>query len=318
MAKKKPARKKTVPLPGLSLEKAVARIQQMFDPASTVTRDEKLVDRVGNKRQYDVVIRGQFGGHPVLGIIECKDHNRKKGPEAVEAFSKKSEHLGANLRLMVSRKGFTKQALQLALHDHIGCLSLAPDDPKLAGFSIGQTCYGIIRKWINVQLNVTFEMPIPPVVGFPSMDVTHGGMPVVHWFMRELFSKMLDRTREGRIVLTLDFDRTRALKFGDTEYPVISLACVASGIYRTKSQWMSWTGDGFYDWHSRRMMLPAKGTIVGSSLCTDLTTWPDYDGEIPGLLDPLPGNAFRLIMVDESRWDESLPVPDLSGFGTLR
>src|SRR5215831_18005210 len=89
-------------LPGISFEKTVAAIQQMMDPNSTVTHNEKLTDRVGNKRQYDVVIRGQFGGRPVLGVMECKDHSRKKGPDAVEAFAKKSENLGANLRIMVS------------------------------------------------------------------------------------------------------------------------------------------------------------------------------------------------------------------------
>src|SRR5262249_34320104 len=102
--------------PGVTLEKIVARIQQMMDPNSTVTHNESLVDRVGNKRQYDVIIRGQFGGRPVLGIIECKDHSRKKGPDAVEAFAKKTENLRANLRIMVSKKGFTEQALKLAQH----------------------------------------------------------------------------------------------------------------------------------------------------------------------------------------------------------
>src|SRR5213592_3911622 len=112
---------------GVTFEKIVARIQQMMDSNSTVTHNEKLEDRVGNRRQYDVVVRGQFGGRPVLGVIECKDHSRKKGPEAVEAFAKKTENLGANLRLMVSKKGFTEQALKLAKHENIGCLSLLPE-----------------------------------------------------------------------------------------------------------------------------------------------------------------------------------------------
>jgi hypothetical protein len=97
--------------PGVSLERIVARIQQMMDPNSTVTHNEVLEDRVGNRRQYDVVIRGHFGGRPVLGVMECKDHSRKRGPDAVEAFAKKTENLGANLRIIVARKGFTKQAL---------------------------------------------------------------------------------------------------------------------------------------------------------------------------------------------------------------
>jgi hypothetical protein len=50
--------------PGVGLEKVVARIQQMMDRNSTVTHNEWLVDRIGLRRQYDVVVRGQFAGQP--------------------------------------------------------------------------------------------------------------------------------------------------------------------------------------------------------------------------------------------------------------
>ncbi len=105
----------------------------MMDPETSVKHNEKLRDRVGNIRQFDVVIRGRFAGRDVLGVIECRDHNRKKGPGAIEAFAKKTENLNANFRLMVSRKGFTDQALNLARHEGIGCLSLLPNDPNHLG-----------------------------------------------------------------------------------------------------------------------------------------------------------------------------------------
>ena len=65
--------------PGIAFEKIVARIQQMIDPKSVVTRNEGLENRVGNKRQYDVVIHGHFGGPAILGVVECKDHNYPLG-----------------------------------------------------------------------------------------------------------------------------------------------------------------------------------------------------------------------------------------------
>jgi hypothetical protein len=83
------ARQKRKKNTGRSYELAVARIQQLIDPASIVTHDEKIVDRLGNERQFDVVIRGKFAGREVLGLIECKDHNHRKGPSAIEAFAKK-------------------------------------------------------------------------------------------------------------------------------------------------------------------------------------------------------------------------------------
>ncbi len=65
--KKKSVKKASVKNTGVSFEKAVARIQQMMDPDSNVTHNEKLTDRARNTRQYDVVIRGRFGGRDVLG-----------------------------------------------------------------------------------------------------------------------------------------------------------------------------------------------------------------------------------------------------------
>ena len=165
---KKAKRTKTTPSSkqpkntGVSLEQIVARIQQMMDPHSTVTWNEWLTDRVGNRRQYDVVIKGEFGGRPILGIIECKDHNRRKGPADVEAFSKKLENLGARLGLMVSRKGFTPQALELAKHEHIGCLSLLPDDPVQAGFSIGCMFYAVISRGLVIIRQAAFRKAFKP------------------------------------------------------------------------------------------------------------------------------------------------------------
>jgi hypothetical protein len=58
---------------GKSLEEIVGRIQQMMDPQSVVTYRQRIRNRLNNLREFDVVIRGQFGGYPMLGVIECKD-----------------------------------------------------------------------------------------------------------------------------------------------------------------------------------------------------------------------------------------------------
>jgi hypothetical protein len=113
---------------GASLEQTGARIQQMMDPNSTVTRNEKLPDKDGLIRECDVVIRGTFGGRPILGIGECKDHSRKKQMEAIDAFAKKCESLNANFKFMVSKKGFSPNALARGIAENVGCLSLLPNE----------------------------------------------------------------------------------------------------------------------------------------------------------------------------------------------
>ncbi len=69
MTKRKRKRDRT----GRTLENAVARIEQMLDPNSKVTQNERLADRAGNKREYDVVIRGQFVT-AAAGHVRPHDH----------------------------------------------------------------------------------------------------------------------------------------------------------------------------------------------------------------------------------------------------
>ena len=153
--------------PGQSFEIIVARLQQMMDPHSVVSHNERLTDRIGNRRQFDVVIRGQFAGRQVLGVVECKDHRRRKGPDTIEAFSRKSENVGANLRVVVSCRGFTTQALRLAKHENIGCVSLLPTPDEQVGFSIGEAWYGVIKRWTRLRLMVH---PAPTAASLDSID----------------------------------------------------------------------------------------------------------------------------------------------------
>jgi hypothetical protein len=318
MATKKGSRKggrksRSRDLPGVALEKIVAHIQQLMDPNSTVTHNEKLVDRVGNKRQYDVVIRGTFGGRPVLGVMECKDHSRKKGPAAIEAFAKKTENLNANLKLIVSKKGFTEQALTLARHEGISCLSLLPDDPKQAGFGLGNMWFGVIRKWTDTHLIVHFAGDKPPLEGFASGSVKWNGKPVVNWFPRHLLVERGDEPRDGvGIHLKMEFDQVRKLEIEGSEYDVKALSCIATRVVKKKKKWVSWTGDAFVDWHTGQCTIPAGGTIVGSAVETDLSLWDDYDGPIPEISKDAAKEFITLVMYDVQEWDNSLDVPDLA------
>jgi len=300
--------------PGVSLEKVVARIQQMMDTNSTVTHNEYLVDRVGNKRQYDVVIRGQFGGRAVLGVLECKDHSRKKGPDVVEAFAKKTENLGANLRVMVSRKGFTPQALKLAKHENIGCLSLLPDNSEQVGFSIGDMWYGVYAIWTKMRLRV---LPVSETTHFGrinAFNVKWAGKPVMNWFIRELFLTYGDLTEAGDHNLNIKFKEPRNIEIEGKEYPLIGINCTATRVYQKKRKWVSWSGDAFYDWHTNKITIPANGIVVGSFVETDLSTWPDYNGEIPDLQESSESGFIQVVVNSIQPWDRAKDeeVPDLS------
>jgi len=305
-------------VPGISFEKVVARIQQKMDPNSTVTHNAVLYDRVGNKRQCDVVIRGQFGGRPVLGVMECKDHGRKISPEAVDAFAKKTENLGANLRILISKRGFTKQALKLAKHENIGCLSLLPNDPVQAGFSIGDMWYGVIRIWENVRLRLNFSTLPAPTKIFNPNTVKWKGKPVGLWFLRELFTAHDEETTEGEYILEVISDQLQNIEVEGKEYSVRSISCDATRVCRKKKKWMCWSGDAFWDWHSGKFTVPPGGTLVGSAVDTDLSTWSDYDGEIPNIGEGTSIGLIQGVLHLSQKWDKSLDseVPDLRSIGT--
>lgn len=311
--------KNLITRPGLSLELVVAKIQKMMDSGSEVSHDEKLIDRVGNKRQYDIVIRGQFGGRSVLGIIECKDHKSRNGPNTVEAFAKKTENLGANLRLIVSRRGFTEQALALAKHENIGCLSLLPDNPKQVGFSIGDTWYGIIDLWTDLRLTVYFSesMDRPNLPTFDANSVKWQGKPVINWFQRELYTTYRDKepdSPDDTCALMVTFSEPRSIEIEGREYKLSAIACHARKTKIKKKKWVYWTGDAFYDWHTLQFTVPPKGKIVGSAVESDLREWDDYSGDIPDLAYPDAPGYFRAIVYNKNRWDEShdSETPDLS------
>lgn len=306
-------------LPGLSLELVVVKIQQMMDSNSKVTHNEKLQDRVGNIRQYDVVIRGEFGGRPVLGVVECKDHSRKKGPSSIEAFAKKTENLGANLRLMVSRKGFTNQALKLAKHENIGCLSLLPNSPEQVGWAIGDMWFGVIHVWKNIRLLVHFSSveTSPFLSTFNGNNVRWQGKPVINWFIRELCTTYKDEDPteyNHAFTITLDFDKDRNVEIEGKEYLLKGLGCQAERVQIKKKKWVYWSGDALYDWHKNQFSVPPKGVVTGSAVETDLREWDDFDGELPNFNETLGLGFVKAIVHNKQRWDESEDVntPDLS------
>ena len=71
----------------------------------------------------------------------------------------------------------------------------------------------------------------------------------------------------------------------------------------------------FYDWHTGQFTIPAKGTVVGSVVDTDLNTWPDFDGETPDLgTDSGRPEFISAVLYRGQRWDpgQDDEVPDLT------
>lgn len=276
--------------PGISLEIAVARMQALLDPASEVIHDKVLVDRIGNKRQFDVVVRGTFAGHAVLAVVECKDHGRRKGPDSVEAFAKKCENVGADLKVMVSRLGFTRQAVNLAKHENIRCLSLLPGDERQTGLALRATCYARIWSWKDIRFAL---VPDFPQIG--QFDANHfllGGKHLLALFDEDLDAHFPQHRTPGAVRRVVRFDRPSVVSVGDQciEVTAIKFAATRACSYRRRD--IQYFGDAVFDWQKEQWTVPNAGEVVSTAWRGDFSEWQEVAEPLPEAL----GQPFQWIL----------------------
>jgi hypothetical protein len=171
--------------------------------------------------------------------------------------------------------------------------------------------YGVISKWTDVRLEIDFSMPLAPLPTFNANMVKWNGKHVSQWFLKELFTTYGNERKTGQFKLNLTFAEPRNMEIEGKEYSVAGISCHAFRIYKKKKKWVSWSGDAFYDWHAGQLKIPANGTVVGSWIESDLTTWPDYEGDIPQAAQYK--GFVRAILYDSQKWNpaEDSEVPDL-------
>jgi len=273
---------------GVSFEKAVTAVQKMMDPKAKVFHNQKLKDIHGHWRQFDVVIRVQAAGRDLLGVIECKDFKRDKvGTPEVDAFVTKTRDVNADIALLASKRGFTKPALEKAKHYGIGTISLLPKDRNDAGFSVGQQWYAEIYSWSKVNLTIHFVRKKAPVIKFRADKVTWKGQKILDWFLKQLVTTCGQEQKEGWFPLQLDnFNKPRRLHIGQKFYLVKGLTCQALRVREQKTKWVQVSGEGFYDWKHKKLIIPPKGVIQTDPIRGDFSDWDDYVGEIPASTGP--------------------------------
>jgi Restriction endonuclease len=292
---------------GRSLEECVGRLQQMLDPRSIVTYRERIPNRLGILREFDVVIRGTFGGHAMLGIIECKDWAGKVGTPELDAFITKSDDINANLRLIVSPMGFTAPALAQAKDAGIGVYSLLPVVSSDAGFKVGVLSYGRLYEWVNIRLETQFSEPVPDLNLVQDDPLLYDGKPVYEWFLKEL-SARVDENSLGQFSLRATFDSTVTMTIGGSNCNVVEIVASAKRIMRIKRRFVQMSGDAIVDWHTKTAKVPASGKLFLGWFQGDLSDWQDHEGDIPNL------DGYQFVIDVEKGHFEPLDedIPDLS------
>jgi hypothetical protein len=266
---------------GKTLENAVARIQHLMEPGAVVKKRERISNRHGVPREFDVTVRGNFAGHAMLGVIECKDWAGKVGTPEMDAFITKSSDVNANFRLIVSSKGFTAPALAQAKDAGVGVFSLPPEPGTDAEFSLGILWYGLSYFWDDRQAEIRFAGPFPEVGSYGEKDVCYQGKPVVNWFSNELSTTYRQSKMTGKMVLARKFEVPLEITVREQPYLISEVVFSAVRTVRKKSRFMQITGDAMLNWETKKVSIPPKATISVHQFNPCLTDWDDYDGEIP-------------------------------------
>lgn len=76
---------------------------------STVEHDVKLAGKDG-ERQIDCLIRTAVAGHNLLIVIECRDYASRLDITHIDGFHSKLQDVNASKGILISRRGFSKNA----------------------------------------------------------------------------------------------------------------------------------------------------------------------------------------------------------------
>lgn len=277
--------------PGIAFEKAVATIQMQLDPAASVTHNEILIDRLGHARQFDVVIRGAFAGQQMLGVIECKDLKRKVGTPEIDAFKTKAEDINANFKILMSKSGFSKPALEKCAHYGMQALSLIEDDPNNRKFFVGTRWTADITRWRQLAVSLKFvEQPTEPV-GFSPQILKINKKRVLDWYTNYLLDHENEFNEFGWVAdLTVTFDTPQLAEL----QPGFEVLCQgisfkAERVQDKLQRLVGLNGTGFYNWNSQIATFPPGTTIQTDPVPTDdFSSWsPRSDEKMPpsGFID---------------------------------
>jgi len=261
--------------PGVEFEKIVRDIQSQFDEKAEVSHDETLIDRLGHKRQFDVVVRGKFAGQDILGVIECKDLNKKLGTPGIDAFVTKSQDINANFKIMVSRKGFSKPAIEKGKHYGIQTFSLLPGEEDKLGFIVGTKWFADIYYWRKFAVTLQFVDPPEGKIEFNAEEVAINGKKVLDGFKNYLLAEHPTPAKEGWVVnVRVEFDAHQTVYVNNAEsYKCYAIDFSAYRAVDRREKIVGMSGTGFFDWQKSQATFPAGANITSHAVKADFVNW---------------------------------------------
>jgi hypothetical protein len=291
-----------------AFEQTVASVQRLFSPDADVRHNQKIADLKNRRRQFDVVIRGEWAGQKVLGVIECKYTSRPVNLPHIEAFITKSRSVNANIALVVSRAGFTEEAISLARDNGIGTLSLLPDERSNPPFRIGYQSYARIFEWTTFTVEIFFEGATGLGDPLDAESIEYDGKKVLDWFRKQLATEHNNKEELGWFSCVVQFDSPKPMNVNGSARGVRAVRFAALREMRVKTKFQTLSGQAFYDWQDKTWRLPPGGFLLSGEIDSRFSDWCDFHGEIP----ENPEGGFSINMdIFRRRFDPTADVVDL-------
>jgi hypothetical protein len=130
------------------IQRVVYQLQRQLAATGSVEESGMLADRhSGSLREVDVVVRARVADHDVLVGIECRDHRRKATVEWVEQMAMKHSALPTSKLVLVSRSGFSEQAIAKARQLGVDAYAFDEAAPKDWTAVLGENAQGPLVVW---------------------------------------------------------------------------------------------------------------------------------------------------------------------------
>ncbi len=153
-------------------QRLVFLVKKVLTGTNATVTESKFLNRLTSKkrkREVDVCIEAQVGGHHVIVSIECCDHGRPADVEWVERLKAKHDALPTNTLVLASRSGFSEQAREVA--DEAGI--------QLLTYNAITTEQDVANTIGSTLSAMTFELTATKVVGVVPATETLGAERVV-------------------------------------------------------------------------------------------------------------------------------------------
>lgn len=191
-----------MPKPGTDFEELAKRLFSALSAKEEFTSVEGPKVHLPGRdvaREFDVVLRSKVAGIDILTVIECRDYGKKLDITHLDGFVSKMEDVNANKGILVSRKGFSKSAIQKA-------------------------------ERLGVSLYVAKSADPDEVSGL--IEEASGGLPIV---VSEVASWSVDVNVEFRTLGKTTFDNSALLAINDTKIVDVMFDCVSRGQVSTEA-----------------------------------------------------------------------------------